>query len=207
MMTANGVVDKIKNFLYAKRNIITIRINELYDFSLLHTEKLRPWVVDEEGVWCALDARCQFVKLYLEKGGNLTKEDIAATPYFNSLKKGINDKPRDGGRIWIYEDPEGQVVRFKQLITSLYEYGYIVDRYSKILDRFSLTTNAHTERTIDGEIVVVDYKDRPFAGLISVIPHEGFFLVWNGAHRLAILKVFIEKSIITREEIPVIVSK
>jgi hypothetical protein len=190
--------------LFKRNKIIKVNLDELYDFSLMHTEELRPWAF-ETGRYICLEARCQFTKLYLEKKGKLSDEQIKATPYYCFLNNDLTQRPRDGGKDWIYGNPGQQVNRFVQLIESFLKNGYICNRRSKVLDLFCSEKEPHLEKRNNGEIIAVDYKNKPFEGLISVLRYKGYFSIWNGTHRLAILKAFREKFIFDQKEIPVMI--
>lgn len=184
--------------------IITVDLEKLYYFTLRQTREIRPWTYDKEGKHAPLQARYDFVKLFLSKEGQLEADEIKKTYYYDLLTRPLNEKPRDGGVDWIYHDPEAQARRFMDLIRSVKQHGYIREKFSGVLDGFCDGADRHIARSPSGEIRTVDYRGRPYEGLMTVKSHQNFFSVWNGNHRLAVLMVFCESGYLKDKNIPVL---
>lgn len=189
------------------KNHLLLNIYDLYNVSVYHAQELRPWAVDEKGVDAPIIARYEFIDIYMQNGQKVSEEEIKQTKYWYYLSRGIDEKPHDGGAIWIYSDPMKQVKRFIALIDSIYSKGYDVKEHSDIVNSFESVKelrHSHTKYLDSPTILETDYRGRPYAGLMTVRKVRGAYSVWNGLHRLAILKYFCDKNIITNNIFPVI---
>ncbi len=196
-----------KEYFDVSQNRIFLNIHDLYDVSVYHAQELRSWAVDEKGVDVPTAARYEFVDIYMQNGRKISEEEIKQTKYWNYLSRGVDEKPRDGGEIWIYSDPMKQAKRFMALIDSIYSQGYNAEEYPDVIDSFeSVEELRHSEtKYLDSPTMSeIDYRGRPYAGLMTVRRVKGAYSVWNGLHRLAILKYFCDKKIITNDVFPVI---
>lgn len=163
-------------------------IDRLYHFTRDHTSDLRPWMCDDRGVAVVLDARYEFVELYLRKRRTLILDEIQRTEYWKFICAPLDARPRDGGRTWQYADPASQVNRFMALIDSLVDKGYLASWRACALDQFEEFAPPHGEVDGQGSENRVVYAGRRFAGFITVIRHGEYYSALNGLHRLAVLK-------------------
>ncbi len=161
-------------------------VRDLFDITLFHSPSISPWACDENGVLLPLLYRYQFVKEVFESSGELNDSEIRATNYWNLLSKGITERPRDGGGGWIYKNPMEQCQRFLTLIKSVKTYGYIGEKK----DHASYKDFELTPEIFEANGISTRQKDSVagFPGLISVMASSGAYKVYNGLHRLAILK-------------------
>ena len=187
----------------ALSHIIILDLEKLYNFTLNETSEIRPWACDKNGKFIMLQARYDFVKLFLSKGDRLSDNEVKATSYYKIISQPLEVQPRAGGAQWVYGKPMAQARRFMALIRSLKKNGYVRSKNSCVLDEFCDTSDPHVAKHQSGEIKVVNYKGRSYEGLMTVKPHRDFYSVWNGNHRLAILMVFWEKGYLKDKNIPV----
>ena len=137
----------------------------------------------------------------LKKNKQLNLDDIKNSEYYKLISKPINNYPRDGGKKWIYKDPLEQTNRFLELTKSILNDGYINEDYSIKLNKFENKAPIHVNIDEDLKITKIKYRNIKFLGLIEVIKHKNIFIVFNGHHRLAILKSFLDNKVINNEKI------
>ena len=161
-------------------------IRDLFDITLFHSFAIHPWGCDDNGVYLPLLYRYQFVKMVLESPDSISDDKIKSSSYFNLLSRKITEKPRDGGKGWVYKNPMEQCQRFIFLIKSIKKYGYLgIEKEHSCYKRFEFPLEIIEA---DGAVSYLKNNTAGFPGLISVRPSSGAFAVHNGLHRLAILK-------------------
>lgn len=161
-------------------------ISDLYCTTLYHAGELHPWMVDETGICLPLAARYAFVKMALEAKGLPTQDQIHRSEYWRLLGRSLGSVPRDGSREWVYADPEAQCQRFLDLIRSVMKNGYgnmVDDREFGLFDSDHPVMVNHL-----GTVRPLGRKPSPHLYLLTVRPIRGAYCVWNGLHRIAILK-------------------
>ena len=167
--------------------LCSLDISDLYDITVYHAAALHPWMVDAQGVCRPLVARYDFAKMALAAGGSPTMEQIRQTEYWELLGRPLSATPRDGSSDWIYADREAQCRRFLALIRSLAERGYTGLGQDGVPAAFD---GDRPIRILRNGVVeeVLKHKDGGLPGMITVRPVAGAYCVWNGLHRIAILK-------------------
>lgn len=194
-------MDRLVTTLRTLGHLRVLSVDRLYAHTREHTADLRPWMCDARGVAVVLDARYEFIDMYVGDRRAIGLEEIRRTDYWKFVSAPLDQRPRDGGRTWQYADPEAQAKRFMRLIDSVLRYGYVVRKRSALLDEFEREAPLHVETDGEGVEKPVDYTGRSFAGLISVVRHGEYYSAWNGLHRLAILKRFRDGGAIRRDRI------
>lgn len=174
---------------------------DLFDITLYHSGRLSPWAVDSNGINRMLAARYDFVELFMRNGRSLSSLQIQSAEYWKLLHKSISDVPRDGGTDWVYADPADQCERFIQLINSIVSEGYLGDRYSSIFRQFDGSNL--TKIIKNGVISNITNNDGGYPGMMSVVPCKGGYRVWNGLHRIAILKYLLEHNCLPNNRVVV----
>lgn len=169
---------------------ILLGISDLYDVTLFHSAHLSPWMADERGVLKTLKARYDFVKLAIEQSCCIGREKIEETEYWELLNRPIDITPRDGGGSWVYADPKAQCDRYLKLIWSLNEHGYLGTLDSEVFAEFD--GDMLTRILLEGREQFIRNNDGGYAGMITVKPCSGAYRVWNGLHRIAILKCLLD---------------
>ena len=180
---------------------LTINIKDLFNNTLIGAPDLFNYSTDKNGTNLGLKYRYEFINFWLSKNKNLNLNEIENTNYFKFISKPINAHPRDGGKKWIYQDPNIQVSRFLELANSILNEGYIKSEFSNKLNEFEDKNSEHIEIDENSKITKVNYKNRKLAGLIEVIKHKNIYVVLNGHHRIAIMKSFLDNRIIQNEKI------
>ncbi len=180
---------------------LTININDLFDNTLTGAPDLFNYSTDENGINLGIKYRYEFINFWLSKNKNLNLNEIENTNYFKFISKPINAHPRDGGKKWIYQDPNIQVNRFLELANSILKEGYIKSDFSNKLNEFEEKNSEHIEIDESSKITKVNYKNRKLAGLIEVMKHKNIYVVLNGHHRIAIMKSFLDNNIIKDKKI------
>ena len=175
---------------------IKLSLDELYKDTLNLSYPFTSYASDKNNIFLGLKFRYEFIKLLSKNNFFLTEEQIQDTNYFNFISKKINEYPRDGGKDWVYNDANLQIKRFINTAQSILKHGYITQKKSIIIDQFEETSSGHLEKNIENKITKVNYILNSFQGLIQVRKIDGTFIVLNGHHRLAILKVFKDLKII-----------
>ena len=175
---------------------IKLSLDKLYDDTLNLSYPFTRYACDENNIFLGLIFRYEFIKLLAKNNFYLTKKQIQETNYFNFISKKIDEYPRDGGKDWVYNDANLQIERFINTTKSILKHGYITQKKSDIIKRFEKTSSSHIEKDIENKITKVNYILNPFQGLIQVRKLDNSFIVLNGHHRLAILKVFKDLKII-----------
>ena len=175
---------------------IKLSLDKLYDDTLNLSYPFTKYACDENNIFLGLIFRYEFIKLLAKNNFYLTNKQIKETNYFNFISKKIDEYPRDGGKDWVYNDANLQIERFINTTKSILKHGYITQKKSDIIKRFEKTSSSHIEKDIENKITKVNYILNPFQGLIQVRKLDNSFIVLNGHHRLAILKVFKDLKII-----------
>ena len=179
---------------------IKLSLDKLYDDTLNLSYPFTRYACDENNIFLGLIFRYEFIKLLAKNNFYLTKKQIQETNYFNFISKKIDEYPRDGGKDWVYNDANLQIERFINTTKSILKHGYITQKKSDIIKRFEKTSSSHIEKDIENKITKVNYILNPFQGLIQVRKLDNSFIVLNGHHRLAILKVFQDLQIMNLSE-------
>ena len=163
-------------------------ICDLYNMKLYHSGPLNPWMVDSMGVCRPLHARYEFVAMVFASDSMPTVKDIQATEYWELLGRQLGEVPRDGSSEWVYADREAQSLRFVELIKLVAKRGYVGIRQDDNdgLEQFDRDHPVKVIRHGEVEFLKTSYYGYP--GLLSVRPVAGAYCVWNGLHRIAILK-------------------
>tara|TARA_Y100000996_G_scaffold412437_1_gene398566 strand:+ start:1536 stop:2147 length:612 start_codon:yes stop_codon:yes gene_type:complete len=169
---------------------IKLSLDKLYNDTLNFSYPYTGYACDEKNIFLGLQFRYEFIKLLLDYNFDLTEKQIEESSYFNFISKKIDDYPRDGGKDWIYDDPKLQIQRFKDTAKSILNHGYITKKNSTVINDFEKKTSNHIERNIENKVIKVNYILNNFQGLIQVRKVNNIFIVLNGHHRLAIMKVF-----------------
>ena len=179
---------------------IKLSLDKLYDDTLNLSYPFTSYACDKNNIFLGLIFRYEFIKLLAKNNFYLTNKQIKETNYFNFISKKIDEYPRDGGKDWVYNDANLQIERFINTTKSILKHGYITQKKSDIIKRFEKTISSHIEKDIENKITKVNYILNPFQGLIQVRKLDNSFIVLNGHHRLAILKVFKDLKIMNLSE-------
>lgn len=174
-------------------------IGDLFDMTLYHGGELHPWMVDSRGLCRPLLDRYNFVKMVMESGGAPTMEQIQKTEYWELLGRPLGEAPWDGGDDWVYASREAQCQRFLDVTKSILELGYVGVRQEDSLKRFD---GPALPKIIRGGVEQpIANNDGGYPGLITARPVGGAYCVWNGLHRIAILKYLWDKRLIADNRI------
>lgn len=169
--------------------LATMDVNDLYELKLHHSAKANPWAVDKDGVCVPLRARRNFVRMVEEARFAPTPEQVRATEYSQVLNRGFGDEPRDGSRDWVYADPSAQASRFIDLIALMAKGGYVGADGTRSAELAAFDEKHEVRvRKADGSVETLTTTHGGLPGVISVRPHMGTYIPWNGLHRLAVLK-------------------
>ena len=182
---------------------IKLPLEKLYFDTLNFSYPYTKFSCDKNKVFLGLQYRYEFINILIEINFNLSKDQILKTNYYKLISKKIDEYPRDGGINWVYDMPLLQVNRFIDTAKSIFKNGYITKKKSPIIYDFELHNPKHIERDKEDKVTTINYLKKDFQGIIEVRKIKNKYIVLNGHHRLAILKVLKDRKIKNiKDEIP-----
>ena len=218
-MTMRVQIKKVLLALAGRRSshapeLAFVDVDQLFENSLEFSGKVRPWAIDANGIFSALEFRYRFSRDYLS---NPAAFNPAASDYVRFVRECEArdcNPPYDGNRSYAIVDSDSVANRYVAMIDFLQKH---MDRYNRLTEG-----NLHAEleplaeeaslieRTYPRTVYFFKTRTRgvqpeserahahPIGGIVpSAVRINGRVIIKNGSHRLAAFKAFKDLGVFT----------